>query len=121
MKSTIVWFDIPVGNLDRAIQFYSEVLGQPVRKERFPGFSMGVLPHVENGISGCLAEMDENAPSKTGILIYLNVDGRLEKAVQAVKANGGEVVKDKHAIGPYGFRAIIIDSEGNRLALHSEK
>jgi predicted enzyme related to lactoylglutathione lyase len=105
----------------RAIQFYSAVLGQPVRKESFPGFSMGLLPQVEKGISGCLAEMEENRPSKTGILIYLNVDGRMEEAVRAVKETGGEVVKEKHAIGPYGFRAIIIDSEGNQLALHSEK
>jgi uncharacterized protein len=121
MKSTVVWIDIPAVDLDRAIKFYSAVLGQPVKKETFPDFSMGLLPHVENGISGCLAQMSDNKPSRSGILVYLNVNGRLEKAVEAAKANGGEIVKDKHAIGPYGFRAVIIDSEGNQLALHSEK
>jgi hypothetical protein len=53
-------------------------------------------------------------------LIYLNCDGRLDAAIAAVEANGGKVLKPKHPIGPYGFRAVILDSEGNRLALHSK-
>jgi predicted enzyme related to lactoylglutathione lyase len=53
-------------------------------------------------------------------MIYLNASGRLDEAVAAVPMNGGSVIKSKHAIGPFGFRAIVIDSEGNRVALHSE-
>ena len=55
----------------------------------------------------------------TGPLIYLSVEGRLDDAVKAVTSSGGKVLQEKHQIGPHGFRAVIVDSEGNRLALHS--
>jgi hypothetical protein len=51
--------------------------------------------------------------------VYLNVDGRIVDAVKAVNAAGGKVLQETHQIGPYGFRAIFQDSEGNRVALHS--
>ena len=117
VKSPVVWFDIPCVDLDRAIGFYSAVLAVEVKKEGGPGFSMGILPHSDVG--GCLAVMDDNAPSERGPLIYLNCDGRLDAAVAVVEPNGGRVLQPKHQIGPHGFRAIIKDSEGNRLALHS--
>ena len=53
-------------------------------------------------------------------MIYLNANGRLDEAIAAVLPNGGKVLKPRHAIGPYGSRAIILDSEGNRIALHSD-
>lgn len=121
MTEQIVWIDIPVNDLDRAIKFYSAVLGKPVKKETMPDFSMGILPHDEGEVSGCLFESKEVRPSDQGILVYFSVEGRLEKAVSVVAPNGGKVIKDKHAIGPYGFRAVIRDSEGNRVALHSMK
>ena len=54
-----------------------------------------------------------------GLLVYLNVDGRIADAERAVAAGGGQVLKATHAIGPHGYRAIVLDSEGNRVALHS--
>lgn len=116
-KNQCVWFDVPCIELDRAIKFYSAVLGSPVHKEEGPGFSMGILPHGDVG--GCLVVLKDTAPSDRGILIYLNCDGRLDAAIEAVEPNGGKVLTPRHAIGPHGFRAIIKDSEGNRLALHS--
>jgi predicted enzyme related to lactoylglutathione lyase len=115
---TICWTDIPVIDLDRAILFYSAVLGAPVTKESQPGMEFGLLPHDDN-VSGCLTLGSDNQPSLVGPLIYLSVDGRLDAAVAAVTANGGEVMQAKHQIGPYGYRAVVIDSEGNRIALHS--
>jgi hypothetical protein len=53
------------------------------------------------------------------VLLYLNVDGRIRDAVANVVPNGGTVIDDTHPIGPHGFRAIVLDSEGNRVALHS--
>lgn len=121
MSNQIVWIDIPVVNLDRAIAFYSEVLDVDVTKEESQDFVFGLLPHTENNVSGCLyvPAAGDNAPSQTGPLIYLNAEGRLAEAVQAVRSNGGEVLQDKHQIGPYGWRAIVLDSEGNRIALHA--
>ena len=120
MNNQFVWVDIPVAHLDRAIAFYANVLGGPVNKEGGDGFVFGLLPHANTNVSGCLYLPDgDNAPSRVGPLVYLNASGRLAQAVQAARDSGGQVVKEIHPIGPHGFRAILIDSEGNRIALHS--
>jgi len=62
---------------------------------------------------------NKNEPSETGPLIYLSVEGRLNEAVGAARVNGGKVLQERQEIGPHGVRAIIVDSEGNRIALHS--
>jgi predicted enzyme related to lactoylglutathione lyase len=121
---TLCWTDIPVTNLDRAITFYSAVLRQEVRKMSEGGFEYALLPHEEQNASGCLcvggdSVGDKNQPSHNGLLIYLSVEGRLGEAVQAAKSNGGKVLREKQQVGPHGFRAIVVDSEGNRIALHS--
>jgi len=119
VASQVVWFDIPCTDLDRAIAFYSAVLGCKIDKQEFEGFSLGILPHEGATVGGCLAVMPDNPPSDHGILVYLNCDGRLDEAIAAVEVNGGTVLQTKHAIGPHGWRALIKDSEGNRVALHS--
>ena len=120
MSNRIVWVDIPVLDLERAIGFYSAVLGSQVTKQGGPGFVFGLLPHTGNEAAGCLySPGKENAPSKVGPLVYLNAEGRLATAVQAVSAHGGQVLQAIHEIGPHGFRAIVLDSEGNRVALHA--
>ena len=122
--NTLCWTDIPVTDLDRAAEFYSAVLGQEVNKMSEGGMQYGLLPHEEQNASGCLcvgadSAGSENKPSQNGPLIYLSVEGRLDDAVKAVRANGGKVLEEKMQIGPHGFRAVIVDSEGNRIALHS--
>ncbi len=119
MANQVVWVDIPVLDLDRAIAFYSAVLGSPVRKQEYPGMAIGLLPGSDPDVTGCLYTKDGEQPSDHGLLVYLNAQGRLDEAVAEVEPNGGKVIGPKHPIGPYGFRAIIIDSEGNRIALHS--
>jgi len=122
MANQIVWFDMPVKDLDRAIGFYSAVLGMPVKKEQMPGMTFAVLPHENNDVAGCLTpgcEGDENKPSQQGPLLYFNCQGRLDQAIAAVEPNKGKILKPKHSLGPYGFRAVVLDSEGNRIALHS--
>jgi uncharacterized protein len=119
MANQVVWVDIPCVDLDRAIRFYSAVLGSSVRKQEFPGFAIGVLPHSEDEVGGCLFVKVDAPPSDRGPLLYLNCQGRLDDAIAAVGTEGGTVLQARHPIGPYGYRAIILDSEGNRLALHS--
>jgi predicted enzyme related to lactoylglutathione lyase len=120
MANQIVWCDIPVTDLDRAIGFYSAVLGVAIEKQSYSGMNIGLLPGAKDSVSGCLGVMPDARPSADGPLVYLNCGGRLDAAVTAVEAHGGKVLKAKHQIGPYGFRAVILDSEGNRIALHSE-
>ena len=121
---TLCWTDIPVTNLDRAIKFYSAILGKEVRKMSETGFEYGLLPHDEQNASGCLcvggdSVGNKNEPSETGPLIYLSVEGRLNEAVKATRVNGRKVLQERQQIGAHGVRAIIVDSEGNRIALHS--
>ena len=119
MANQVVWVDIPVKDLERAIRFYSAVLGAPVKREEFPGMTIGILPHNDGEVGGCLFKNEGDEPSSKGPLLYLNANGRLDQAIAAVEANGGKVLQPKQPIGPYGFRAIALDSEGNRVALHS--
>ena len=118
MHNRVVWFDIPVADLDRSVNFYREVLGVRIDKETVEGFSLGILEHGE-GNGGCLV-LNKEEIAAGGVMIYLNVNGRIRDAVSKVVPNGGSVVQDTHSLGPHGFRAVVLDSEGNRVALHSE-
>jgi predicted enzyme related to lactoylglutathione lyase len=119
MANQLVWVDIPVLDLDRAIAFYSAVLGKAIKLQEYPGFKIGLLPSEGDETGGCLFVSPKDKPSDHGPLIYLNVEGRLEQAEAAVVPGKGKVLEPRHQIGPHGFRTVILDSEGNRLALHS--
>lgn len=114
-----VWFDIPVVDLDRAISFYSNVLAIDVKAESFGDVRFAVIAHDE-GNGGCLVVRPEEVCSNGGVLIYLNVHGRIRDAEKRVPEFGGKIIEPVSSIGPHGFRALIQDSEGNRLALHAE-
>lgn len=117
-KNRAVWFDIPVANLDRAAAFYEAILLVGVEKRTYGDFSFGVIDH-EDGNGGCLIPSKEEIASG-GVLVYLNVNGRIREAISRVVPHGGTVIEDVQSIEPHGFRAVILDSEGNRMALHSE-
>ena len=121
MANQVVWFDMPVQDLDRAMRFYSAVLGAPATKQEYPGMSIGLFAHSDaDDVSGCLTTMKDADPApRKGVLLYFNCEGRLDQAIAAVEPNGGKIVEPRHPIGPYGFRAVVLDSEGNRIALHS--
>ena len=117
MANRANWFEVPAMDLDRAVEFYGEVLACRVATHKDEGFA--VLDYQAGEVSGALVQCENHRPSTDGILIYLNVEGRLDKAIEAVGEYGGTVVEPKTEIGPYGARAIILDTEGNRVALHS--
>ena len=104
-KNCAVWFDLPVRDLDRAAAFYRPVLATEVSIESFGDIRFGVFAHDE-GNGGCLVVQPDAITGTGGVLLYLNVDGRIEEAVAAVRAHGGQVVEDVHTIGPHGLRAI---------------
>ena len=112
-----VWFDIPVADLARASKFYQAVLGVNVHHEKMDGFEFAVIDH-KDGNGGCLVPGHEEV-GKGGVLLYLNVNGRIRGAVAEVQKHGGKVREGVHPIGPHGYRAVVLDSEGNRVALHS--
>lgn len=116
----VVWLDIPVADLERASRFYAAVLAVSVHEEEAfeGGGGFAVLEHAE-GNGGCLVLAPERVSADAGPLVYLNVEGRIRDAVERVAAFGGSITEPIHAIGPHGHRALILDSEGNRMALHS--
>lgn len=122
MKSTnpVVYFEIPVNDLERAEKFYSAVFNFSFDKEIIDSYEMALFPFEEknSGITGALAKGEVYKPSKNGVIIYFkteNIDQTLEKAVQ----HGGSVLYPKRIDEKYGFAvAEFEDSEGNRIALH---
>ncbi len=119
MPHAITWFDLPVAELNRAVAFYSAVIGQPVRIDDHGGYKVGVFPAAAGEIAGCLVVRPGYKPAGEGSLLYFNVAGRLDAAVTAVTAAGGRITKAKHQIGPWGWRVLATDTEGNAIALHA--
>ena len=121
MANPVVWIDIPVKNLDRAIRFYGAVLDLALKKEEFPTLSVALIPHGAGEVGVCLFPASPGAgqPSEDGPLVYLNCEGRLAEALEEVEERGGSIIRGRHSIGEFGWRAIVRDSEGNRIALRS--
>lgn len=115
----IVWFEIPVNNIERAISFYELLLGKKLYKDKYEDTEYAVFPHNENEVAGCLILNKKFKPSADVVLIYLNMQNKIDEAISIAKDSGCIIVEEKREINPWGYRAIIIDTEGNKIALHS--
>lgn len=122
MKNAINWFDIPVKDFERAKAFYESVLDTTMETQSMEGMKMAFFPaDWENGIGGGLAHGQGYEPSDQGSLVYLNGGDDLDIPLSRVEKAGGKVILPKTSLGPNGFMAQFIDSEGNRVAFHSYK
>ena len=119
MGHRIIWFDIPVTVLERAGDFYRQVL--QVNIESYGGETpVAVMEHGPGDVAGCLYTKEGDEPSMQGPLLYFTVEGRLQEATAKAAELGGQILQAPHSIGPHGHRSVVMDSEGNRIALHSE-
>ena len=114
-----VYFEIPVVDIDRAIEFYSTVFNFSFDKQEIDNNEMALFPFSEenSGISGALAKGEIYKPTNDGVVIYFrtkDIDRTLKLAVD----NGGQILYPKTSNGDLGFVAEFEDSEGNRIALH---
>jgi len=118
-KSWAAWFEIPVTDFDRAQQFYETVFDTQLEVNDFGPIKMGVFPHTDVGCAIC--KNDEfYQPSSSGTIIYMDANPDLQVALDKIEDAGGKIIMGKKQISPdHGFMAVFIDSEGNRLALHS--
>lgn len=122
MKNSINWFEIPATNFERAKAFYETLLGAEIQVMPHPEMKYGMLPgDMQNGVTGGLIEGAGFEPSDKGPLIYLNGGEDLSGPLSRVEPAGGKIVLPKTSIGPNGFMAHFIDTEGNKIALHSMK
>ena len=123
MKNAINWFEIPAKDFDRAKTFYETILGLTLevsptsRNERKEGY----FPAEGGGVGGGLVQGEGYEPSQNGTLVYLNAGEDLGKSLANVERAGGKIVVPKISLGPNGFIALFIDTEGNKVAIHSMK
>ncbi len=119
-KYPINWFEIPASNFARAVKFYNTILDKELPTTQMNGADMAFFSSEPLAVSGVIISRDGAEPSNKGILLYLNGGDNLNVPLSKVETAGGTVVLTKTKISDeIGFYAIFIDSEGNRLALHS--
>lgn len=124
MKHAISWFEIPTTDINRAQKFYETIFNikmdildlQQIKMRLFP------LDNTMDGVGGTLVQTDGfHKPSATeGPLIYLNGNPDLQVILDRTDGAGGKIMVPKTEISPeYGFMAVFLDTEGNRIALHN--
>jgi len=123
LKNAISWFEIPATELQRAQKFYETIFGISLIPMDFPNIKMRMFP-IEDpmGVGGALCDSGGfHKPSSTdGALIYLNANPDVQIVLDKVEKAGGKIIVPKTQISPeYGYMGVFIDTEGNRIALHS--
>ena len=117
---TVNWFEIPVADFPRAKAFYEAVLGRRIETITMGPSTMGFLSSDPNGVGGAIVHGDGSVPSRQGTLVYLNGGDDLAAMLARVEAAGGSVAVPKTEIGNgFGFFAHFVDTEGNKVGLHS--
>src|SRR4029079_8960178 len=124
MNHAISWFEIPATDLERAQKFYESIFGISLVPMDLPNIKLRMFPIDDPmvGIGGAVVKSDGfHKPSATdGPLIYLNGNPDVQIILDKVEAAGGKITVPKTKISPeYGYMAVFIDTEGNRIALHS--
>jgi len=119
-RNALNWFEIAVSDMERAQKFYGVVLDAELKTEDFNGVEMSILPHLD-GVGGSLMKSEERGykPSQEGSTVYLNGGEDLATPLAKVEEAGGQVLMPKTQIGPDGFIALFLDSEGNKVGFHS--
>jgi predicted enzyme related to lactoylglutathione lyase len=125
-SNSVGWFEIPVTNMERAMKFYETILDIKLSRNQMGPLDMAWFPWVEEGkgsAGSLVCQPEYYKPSMDGVLIYLTTqDGDLSVELNRVEKAGGKVIRHKTLIAEdYGYMAIFIDTEGNRIALHSRK
>jgi hypothetical protein len=119
-KDAVNWFELYVTDFDRAKRFYETALQTSLQESQMEGCRMGIFPcdHTK-GVGGAITKMNGASPGTGGTLVYLNVEGDLDGVLKRIPTAGGSVLKPRTSIGEHGFIAIIKDTEGNGVGLHS--
>src|SRR5271170_548440 len=122
-KHAISWFEIPALDLDRAQKFYETIFDIKMIPLNMPQLQMRLFPTSDPmNVGGAICSSgDFYKPSaESGPLVYLNGNPDVQLVLDRIKAAGGQVLIPKTQISPeHGYMAVFLDTEGNRVALHS--
>lgn len=122
-QNVVTWFEIPVLDMDREVAFYNKVFNISIKVQDFGGLLIGWFPYAEGteGASGSLIKNEAYKPSEThGAVIYFGSQDA-QNEIDRVEKAGGKMLQTKTQISPeIGYMGLFIDSEGNRIALHSK-
>ena len=124
LGNALNWFEIPVNDFDRARKFYETIFDYQMPENIMGNVQMGFfLYDFQNGkVGGAICKSETHKPSQEGSLIYLNCQPDLQIMLDRVKDAGGSILSEKKLISAdqnIGYWASIIDTEGNKVALHS--
>ena len=124
MNNAISWFEIGTTDLNRAAKFYETIFGVKLTPLDLPNIKMRMFPldNMMTGVGGAIVDSGgfHKPSSSDGPLIYLNGNPDVQIVLDKVEAAGGKIMVPKTMISPeYGFMAVILDTEGNRIGLHS--
>jgi predicted enzyme related to lactoylglutathione lyase len=118
-SNPVVYFEIPVNDIERAVQFYSAVFNFEFERDIIHDNEMAFFPLSEDndGISGALAKGEIYKPTINGTLIYFKTED-IDATLNLALKNGAEVLFPITSNGEFGSIAEFKDCEGNRIALH---
>jgi uncharacterized protein len=120
MANMINWFEIPVKDMGRARKFYTAVLKKELtHMQGGPEYEMYAFPWSQTEIGGALVAGKGYVPSQEGSVLYLNAGDGISATVGRVEKAGGKILVPKMEIGENGCIAFILDTEGNKVGLHS--
>ena len=119
-RNVVGWFEIYVQNIDRAKAFYQNTFQMTLERLQSPDIELWTFPmQPENpGCAGALVKMNGKDSGVGGTIVYFSCADCAVEASRAVQ-NGGRIQKEKTSIGQYGFIALVLDTEGNMIGLHS--
>jgi len=121
-ENSINWFEIPVEDMLRAKHFYQIIFSIHMEQANIMDSQMAFFPSEKgNGkMSGALVKSEMHKSNTEGVLIYLNANPDISAVLARIEEEGGVVLQNKTSINAgSGFIAIFLDTEGNRVALHS--
>lgn len=119
IRNYISWFEIPAIDFKEAVEFYQYIFGITMQQNITTSNAMAYFP-TTTGIGGAIVAGPGYVPSDSGSLIYLNGGNDLSAVLDKVELAGGRIIMPKTLISEEsGYFAVFIDSQGNKLALHS--
>jgi predicted enzyme related to lactoylglutathione lyase len=121
--NSLNWFEIPVKDMARAKHFYQVSFGIHMHEMTMMHMDMAMFPNEPDSgkANGALVRSNYHTPSTDGVMVYLNANPDLQLVLNRISGEGGQVIMQKTLIDEQtGYMAFFIDTEGNRIGLHSQ-